>query len=75
MTAERIMDRAGLENGKPIDLCKVKARDKGKLEENREPTRVEPGDSGRRAATAWHLPIGAEPCAVSRNPDMKTPNR
>lgn len=32
MTAERIMDRAGLDSDKLIDLFKVKARDKGKRE-------------------------------------------
>ncbi|ODU06918.1 MAG: hypothetical protein ABS84_16910 [Rubrivivax sp. SCN 71-131] len=32
MTAERIMDRAGLDSDKLIDLFKVKARDKGKPE-------------------------------------------
>jgi len=31
-TAERIMQRAGLESAKPIDLFKIKARDKGKPE-------------------------------------------
>ena len=28
-----------------------------------------------RAATAWHMQIGAAPRVVSRNPEMKTPNR
>ena len=32
MTAERIMQRAGLDSDKPIDVFKVKARDKGKPE-------------------------------------------
>lgn len=31
MRAERIMERAGLNSDKPIDVFKVKARDKGKL--------------------------------------------
>ena len=30
MRAERIMAKAGLESGKPIDVFKVKTRDKGK---------------------------------------------
>lgn len=28
-----------------------------------------------QAATSWHMQIGAELCVVSRNPEMKTPNR
>lgn len=32
MTAERIMQRAGLDSDKPIDVFKVKVRDKGKPE-------------------------------------------
>lgn len=31
--------------------------------------------SGRRAAMAWHMQIGAARRVVSRNPEMKTPNR
>jgi len=31
--------------------------------------------SGRRSVTVWHMRIGAAPCVVSRNPEMKTPNR
>ncbi|HMO48882.1 MAG TPA: hypothetical protein PKB14_23020 [Rubrivivax sp.] len=31
--------------------------------------------SVRRAATAWHMQIGAEPRVVSRNPETKTPNQ
>ena len=31
--------------------------------------------SGRRVIAAWHMQIGAEPCVVSWNPEMKTPNR
>jgi hypothetical protein len=30
MRAERIMERAGLDSDKPIDVFKVKSRDKGK---------------------------------------------
>ena len=30
MRAERIMERAGLQSDKPIDVFKVKSRDKGK---------------------------------------------
>jgi hypothetical protein len=32
MTADRVMQRAGLESGKPVDVFKVKSRDKGKPE-------------------------------------------
>ncbi len=31
-TAEQVMRRAGLESAKPIDVFKVKARDRGKVE-------------------------------------------
>lgn len=31
--------------------------------------------SGRRAATAWHRQIGAEPRVVSGKPELRTPNR
>lgn len=30
VTAERVMQRAGLDSDKPIDLFKIKARDRGK---------------------------------------------
>ncbi|GAP66864.1 hypothetical protein MBSD_n2179 [Mizugakiibacter sediminis] len=31
--------------------------------------------AGGRRTTAWHMQICAEPRVVSRNPEMKTPNR
>ena len=34
-----------------------------------------PATSGRRVTTAWHMQVGAEHRVVSRNPEMKTPNR
>ncbi len=60
VTAERIMQRAGLESAKPSDLFKVKAKDKGK-----------PGPAAQHAAygalvvTQQRAGLYAMPCAAA----------
>jgi hypothetical protein len=45
------------------------ARERGKVKAMKE------GAASGFFATAWHMQIGAAPCAVSRNPQMRTPSR
>lgn len=62
-TAEQIMQRAGLESGKPIDVFKVKARDKGKPE-------AEGPLAAYRAlvVTQKRASLYAMPCAAASSP-------
>lgn len=61
-TAEQVMRRAGLDSAKPIDVFKVKARDKGKIE-------AEAALFAYRALVVTQRRAGlyAMPCAAAAN--------
>jgi hypothetical protein len=60
MTGERIMQRAGLKSDKPIDVFKVKSRDKGKPEPERRLAAY-----GALVVTQQRQGLYAMPCAAA----------
>lgn len=66
VTAERVMQRAGLDSGKPIDLFKIKTKDKGKPEPAAQRTAYVALVVTQKRAGLYSMPCAAE--AWERSP-------